>query len=347
MKTTFKYFLMQEAGSFKRQELEPEQFMNILKQHCKGWINAVKTNHVIPIWRGDDNHQGTLSAGDSNNFTRSAANTLNWYALWIDNSRKWKDFPKRRQSYICTNNISTADGYGDVQVVIPYDTAHVGVVPADDMWWGFTQQLKAFFGHRQIETVESFQDHIYACVQLVDHQIDSSDVGAMYGDLNHITLELMEKAIDKVEEALDAVQPGLFNKLYASSDWSQFNQAESSISDEAKDAIKAAWTGAQYSNVVREFWNAYQSSKLIREAMRKNNVSTLAQVFDAIFTPENFQQMKGSEISKLKRASDREYWVQGPCIFIDSEKGVKITLAKLYKMMMDELEINMPQLTRE
>lgn len=346
MKTTFKYFLMQEAGNFKRQELEPEQFMNILKQHCKGWIEAVKSKHVIPVWRGDNNHQGTLSMGDSNSFIRKAANTENWYALWIDHSRKWKDFPKRRQSYICTNNLSTADGYGEVQIVIPYDTTHIGVVPAEDMWWGFKQQMRDFFGNGHVGSVETFQDHIRACSQLTNHFIKMDDVSDLYSGLNHITLDSMSEAINKVAEAVDAVKPGLFDELFASEEWSDFNRAKRNIPIEAVAAISSSWSD-NYPDIVRQFWEVYHSSLMISDAMRKHGMTSLAQVFDAIFTPDNFKHIKGSELNSLTRSTDSEYWIQGPCLFIDSYKGVKITLAKLYKMMMDELEINMPQLTRE
>jgi hypothetical protein len=117
------------------------------------------------------------------------------------------------------------------------------------------------------------------------------------------------------------------------------------MSAEATNAMADAWKGKH--NPVRNFWDVYQSSKKVMMAMRKHNMSSLAQVFDAVFTPDNFQHMKGSDISKLKRSSNSEYWVQGPCLFIDVYKGGKFVLNKLYQQMQDELDINMHQLTSE
>lgn len=343
-KTTFKFFLMTEAGNFKRSEMGAEEFVDMLKRSATGWLDIVKQRKHIPIWRGDSNHRGTLSFGDSNNFTRSAANTANWYALWIDNSRKWSDFPKRTKSYICTNSYSTADGYGDVHVVIPLNNAHIGVVPSDDMWFGFKQQIAKFVG-REHETVETFQDVVRECSRLIDRSIDSLDVGTMYSDLNHVSLDAMETAIDKVRKALDAIRPGLFDKIYGSDDYSAFNSAANEAPQEAADAVRAVWTGGRF-NPLRDFWSVYQSTRPMISAMRKYKLATLANVFDMVFEPVGFKQFKGSNMSELPPPTgpDREIWIQGPCLFIYAQSNDSDKLDELAGLMDEEFGIDILQL---
>ena len=347
MTISFKHFLMTEAGNFQRQALNPDQFMNILKQQCQGWINAVKSKHVIPIWRGDSNHKGALSMGDSNSFTRSAANTASWYMIWIDGSEKWEDFPKRSKAYICTNDSATAEGYGEIQVVIPYDTAHIGVVPADDMWFGFRNQLFRFFGSREIETVESFQDYVRSCAKLVNHPISGTNITQLHSDLSDITLERMQSVINNVKTAVNSFEPGMFEKLFGR------NISFSSIMDTIKTGsdykqldkiIRDAWPG-EHPSPITNFWSDYQSSQVIMTAMRKNNLDSLAQVFDVIFTPDSFTYMKGADINRLSNDEQREYWVQGPCLFIACDDTDGATISDLYKRMFKELEINMHKLT--
>ena len=333
-----------EAGDFKRQELTPEQFVQMIKTRASGWLDYVKKNNSIPIWRGDSNHKGMLSFGDSNHFTRSSANTANWYALWIDNSRKWSDFPKRTKAYICTNSYGVAEAYTSVHVVIPLNTAHIGVVPASDMWFGFKNQIAKFVGHTN-PNVSVFQDAVHDCAKLIDRSIDSLDVGTMYSDLNHISLEAMEKVVDKVEAALDSIKPGLFNKIYQSDSYLTFSRAVKEAPQEAADAVRAVWTGGGFNPLV-DFWGVYHSTRTMVHAMREYKLATLANVFDMVFEPVGFKQFKGNNLSEVPQSSgqEREIWIQGPCLFIRAHSSDNDILYNLASLMDEQFDIDILEL---
>jgi len=62
---------------------------------------------------------------------RVSRNTTNHYTLIIDNSPKWKRYPKRSKSIICTTR-------GKAFYVFPEDKSRIGVCPSYDFWPSFT-----------------------------------------------------------------------------------------------------------------------------------------------------------------------------------------------------------------
>jgi hypothetical protein len=91
------------------------------------------------IWRGENDLNSILGKDgvaiiDTTKSERKSQNTSNWYTLIIDNSPKYKNYPKRSQSLICTNKITTTGPFGSPMAIIPFNNAKIGVVNAPDIW---------------------------------------------------------------------------------------------------------------------------------------------------------------------------------------------------------------------
>ena len=52
----------------------------------------------------------------------------------MDNSQKWKKFPKRSDSFICSSSCSYASDFGKLYVAFPIDGTKIGICPNFDIW---------------------------------------------------------------------------------------------------------------------------------------------------------------------------------------------------------------------
>jgi hypothetical protein len=126
------FLLCEEYDSKTRvQKIGTEEALDLL-DNC---VKSVK-NDRFPIYRGKRN-TGNFNFVDPQKFTRVSANTQNYYTLLFSNLPSWKNYPKRQKSLICTTNEATANGYGYVYYVFPYDEAKIGVCPKTDLWNSF------------------------------------------------------------------------------------------------------------------------------------------------------------------------------------------------------------------
>lgn len=104
-------------------------------------------NRGVGIYRGFGQYEylsATISLIDPSKRStpRKSAHTHNYYTLWIDNSALWQKYPKRSYSLICTTDLSTAEGYGELGVVIPIANNTIGICPDADFWISFKRTLK-------------------------------------------------------------------------------------------------------------------------------------------------------------------------------------------------------------
>lgn len=110
-------------------------------EQLREWVghNAIRfINQEFPIWRGvpSDHAEGLYNA---TTLKRNAANTLNYMNLWLSNHQQWSSYPPRNKSFICTTDEKQAEDYGEKYVVIPQDSAKIGVCPKHDLWYSFWQ----------------------------------------------------------------------------------------------------------------------------------------------------------------------------------------------------------------
>lgn len=304
-----------DKSTFTRLNLDLDKMLQTIDQNCTGWVNWARSKKIIPIFRGDDNSNSVMSLGDSNNFVRRAANTYNWYMQWIDASPAWKNYPKRSKSFICSRDASYTDGYGDLNLVIPFDTAHIGACPKHDMWFSF----KDISSVSRVSSVGYFQDHILNLLTAFQIKITSDDISQTRQMFEKVTLLKLEQLIEPSIRTLDM----LYKK--------------GKINVNAKDLIniKSEYTLHVTKDEISKFTDEYLELlddvgsnfeefkfryKLV-ELMRGERLSSLADVYDYIFdgAVKDFRQFTGAD---LNRALDKvptvaELWVQGKCIFMN------------------------------
>lgn len=149
---TLKQFLLE----YKEQS-RSVPFDNDAKAAIK-WIEKnspsyIKNAKKSPIFRGVRNNT-LIKLINTSEHTRVSANTSNIYTELIDNSSKWKGYPKRSKSIVCsTCPIGYIDQYGDIHFVIPKDNAQVGICSRFDLWDSF--EMVRTLG---LESMDDFND---------------------------------------------------------------------------------------------------------------------------------------------------------------------------------------------
>lgn len=142
--STFKQFLLETAVKQppKYTRIQVESAIKLLKSKCKKNLWMVTENK--PLWRGDDYKGFTRLPNAANAYSvdssatkRRSSNTWNFYTEIFDSHPKMTAYPKRSRSLIATTNKAVAVDYssgGFVFVIIPFDTAKVGIVGRADIW---------------------------------------------------------------------------------------------------------------------------------------------------------------------------------------------------------------------
>lgn len=126
-----KYF----KESQNRGGISEEEFLTILKENCKQWIN-----NPFPIVRAINSREKFLHVDPKARKRRSlsAETTGNYNVLLLSDLPSWKGYPRRDEALIAL--IGEVDthflrNFGEsVYLVIPYDNAKFGVAPANDIW---------------------------------------------------------------------------------------------------------------------------------------------------------------------------------------------------------------------
>jgi hypothetical protein len=137
MKTFRQYIQEASVIPIKSTQLDLQEVEEIIKKNCSDSLWMFKRRRTI--WRGENDLNSILGKDgvaiiDITKSERKSQNTSNWYTLIIDNSPKYKDFPKRSQSLICSSNIEIAKAFGPPMAIIPFNSAKIGVVNTPDMW---------------------------------------------------------------------------------------------------------------------------------------------------------------------------------------------------------------------
>ena len=163
---------------------------------------------------------------DPKKHERKSAYTTNHYSYFLDNSKKWKDYPKRKNSLICIS-IESGESYGQSYRVIPLDKkSNWGVAPVNDIWWSF--DLKSY-GMNNLSNLNEFIKHVMKVDE--DKMIDGLEkfeekLRDPYFNISEYSKEVLKGesfifAEDDVEDMLIRIQEELNNKtlLEIFEDW--------------------------------------------------------------------------------------------------------------------------------
>ncbi len=113
--------------------LENSQFREIILQHRDAIAKVHSSDNLILRGMKDT---GLIILGDGAKMNRKSKNTSNYYTLVLDNDVRWKDYPKRSQSFICATG-TYSEMYGNLYVVVPLENQPIGICPTKDFWFSF------------------------------------------------------------------------------------------------------------------------------------------------------------------------------------------------------------------
>ena len=210
--------LKQYLTEGRSKKISSIEVKHILNTKCKQAVKMFKEGNVI--YRGIENATDTYSLATPSKFTRKSVNTYNYYTLINDNSPAWKEYPKRSKSIICSTNKYSAEGFGYVYVVFPFDNAKIGVCPDMDYWTSFPflsvnteilnmmefnehlrylfdiQQIKRFAGDiSKVKTYKDLQKMFYKFDKFVKIQDDKEiEKAKQKADRNNIDFVMPDKS---------------------------------------------------------------------------------------------------------------------------------------------------------
>lgn len=131
---TFKAFITEEPSQ-RTVPISEERAFSLIDENCQAFAKKMRTMQIFRGGSATHGKPGSCYFGNSNaGRERKSANTANYFTWWHDNHPDWADFPKRSRSFICSNDYDIANAYGNVLLLIPFDTAHIGVIPTHDLF---------------------------------------------------------------------------------------------------------------------------------------------------------------------------------------------------------------------
>lgn len=128
----FKFFLTESTRS---QTIDVQKAIELARTDFSDAMKLVEPQVIRGIFPNNESYYHV----DPSKHTRTSANTSNEYTWLTDHSKHWAKYPNRSQSLICAlkEDLSTAESFGAVHLVIPKNGAKFGVCSAHDFWFSF------------------------------------------------------------------------------------------------------------------------------------------------------------------------------------------------------------------
>ncbi len=178
--------------------LSTEEAIKFLNTHCKNALWMLEKDK--PFYRGISEYKDLdivkikgFSLVNTELTTRRSQNTTNYYTVILDNNPLNKDFPKRSKSFVGTTSFDYALGYSSsghhgVFVMVPTDSAKIGVVNRSDMW---NTKIKLF---GLDENIEEFNNYF---VELFGYPLSETITIDMFKDFDNKLKNGDENSISK------------------------------------------------------------------------------------------------------------------------------------------------------
>lgn len=216
-------------------------FFQLYRTKCSSY----DPNYHTPIYRGIKDLPYSFGYVDPSKHTRKSAHTQNYYTLILDNSPKWKRFPKRSKSIICSTDKRYAGDFGVVYNVIPFDGSIVGVCSKFDIWRSFRDSLENVvgFSNASLEDINGMLSYVY-----------KSTVG---GKLSESSFETLKKQINKLPEAIinTRFEGDMFFDEYQKSSFDTLYEFIEHLFDPTRNGFQTVVAPfSEFSNQDREVW---------------------------------------------------------------------------------------------
>jgi len=148
----FESYRRQGPGQLPLQEIDIEDFKDLLHTHCKQFLKVSKDIDFkrYDVYDGpseflfrkfNNNHGNFVLTNPKESEHRRIApwsDAGNWHNLLVSNLDSWKDYPRRNKSMIASG-WDRAFGHGgtDLYLVIPFDSTKIGVCSGFEFWKAF------------------------------------------------------------------------------------------------------------------------------------------------------------------------------------------------------------------
>lgn len=204
-----------DENLIKSQPINEEDESEIVKLLCgrfsSAWNKYFKEEQGI--WRGVKSYTyGNIVVMTPG--TRISQNVNNLYTrLMSEILPEWKEYPKRSNSFVCTNSEGLSSFYGDSHLVLPENGANIGICPKADIWDSFRLTLN----HTSIpEFVADMIEILSIATKKSENKINEILING--------TTEEIIKAFDKATKYVHT-SAGLFYCI--SADYELFNEFDS------------------------------------------------------------------------------------------------------------------------
>ncbi len=150
----------------------------IIEENCKNfsWDDAPILRSVLGLGEG-------ITIIDPKKYNRKSRSNKNYYTYLMDHSERWKDYPKRSKSLICS--LTSPMWLNDLYRVIPFDGAKFGVCSKHDIWYSFN----------------SFQHNILPFLSNIN-DLNTFYFKNVFDDIPDDTYESFKKRIDLIGEKI-------------------------------------------------------------------------------------------------------------------------------------------------
>lgn len=127
---------------------------------------------------------GTYIKGDGRNLNRKSANTRNYITLLTEILPSWELWPQRSKSFICSTDISYAQGYGTIYHVIPLEHQPIAYCKnVADFFDAFP--FEKYFPHREMH-IGRFNIHLHDLSMDYRIELDENDPHVFFENLKEL-----------------------------------------------------------------------------------------------------------------------------------------------------------------
>lgn len=157
-------------------------------------------------------HGGRHTAGILNikypiaNRLSTSAQFNNYISIIVDNSEKWKKYPKRTGAIMFSDSLMGANIYGDtLYYILPRNDANIGICPRSDFWNAFVFKKSDIYSNITVHSINRFLQYFSSLI--FKRNIDKSSYSKFKDDIDEI--EMVLKNIDLEDSSNMAV--GLYS----------------------------------------------------------------------------------------------------------------------------------------
>lgn len=153
-----KNILLERQG--RTQQIDMDTATTIFDTKCSGFRKM--TRNDTHIYRVVERFNRDFGWVQPSKHSRISRNTQNYYTLLMDNSSRWKNYPKRSKSIIARTDSFKTSGGSMYYLVIPTDNSKIGVCPEYDLWFSFKSTFDKSMNYFNVQVrniIHHYMDH--------------------------------------------------------------------------------------------------------------------------------------------------------------------------------------------